>query len=296
MTGDTPYIEVLRPGMYSTIQDNGRYGYRNIGVPTSGAMDLHSFRYVNHCLGNLPDEAVLEATLTGPELFFHSGALICISGAESEVYLDGNIIPLDKVVQIRTGQILKYGKFISGCRSYMGIMGGLDIIPIMGSKSPLENTDLRPLKKGDLLPLKQALITHHNPIEIELIINHNIKPLTIDNQARIMVYPGPEWDLLDPDSKKWIIEATYTITTHADSIGYRLKGQALQTNGINEILSSAVLPGTVQLLPDGNLIILMRDCQTTGGYPRILQVAEDSINQLAQRRPGADLQFGIISI
>ena len=287
------YIEVIKPGLYTTIQDKGRYHYRHWGVPIGGAMDQHSLRFVNACLGNSPDEAVIEVTMIGPELRFHGSALICISGADVEIFLDSEIVPMNKVLLVRSGQTLKYGRFLNGCRSYIGIMGGFEIAPVLGSLSPMEDTHLRPFQKTDRLPLKLYQETNEDFKLLDFRFHHSIRPAKIDSSAAIRVSWGPEWNWLSDNARTLLSNAAFTISAHADRMGYRLKGPDLERDHSEELLSSAVMPGTVQLLPDGQLVILMRSCQTTGGYPRILQTDEESINLLAQRRPGEQVKFRV---
>jgi len=289
-------IEVIKPGLYTTIQDRGRYAYRHWGVPVGGAMDQHSFRFVNACLGNIPYEAVIEVTMIGPELFFHGSALICISGADAQIFLDNEIVPMNQVLLVRSGQTLKYGRFLNGCRSYIAIMGGFDIAPVLGSLSPMEDTHLRPFQKADRLPLKLHQETDKDFSLLDFKLHHGVQPMNIDSSTAIRVSYGPEWGWLSVDSHTLLSEAAFTISAHADRMGYRLKGPDLERDHTEELLSSAVMPGTVQLLPDGQLVILMRSCQTTGGYPRILQADEESINILAQRRPGEQVKFLVDSV
>ncbi|MBK9255724.1 MAG: biotin-dependent carboxyltransferase family protein [Saprospiraceae bacterium] len=281
-------IQILSSGLATCIQDTGRFGYRKLGVPISGAMDMHSAIYANQKLGNSIFVPVLEATMIGPELYFLSDAKICICGADVSVFLDNNEVGLNKVVQISEGQILKWGRFKNGCRSYLGISGGFVGDKILGSTSFLANTPLQKLQKGDVLEFKTKFVLEETPSK-----NAVFQPIMIDENVPLKACAGPEWNYLNDGSKMKLKEESFIISSQSDNIGYRLIGNAINETFRKEILTSAVMPGTVQLLPDGQLIVLMRSCQTTGGYPRILQIDEDSLNQLAQRRPGGKVRFVI---
>ena len=278
-------ITILRAGTYITIVDRGRYGYRRYGVPTSGGMDKHSATVANTLVSNNPDDALLELYMPGHRLQFSSGASIALAGAEASIEIDNAEIQTNKVYQIQPGSVLAIGKFRKGSYIYLAIKGGIESQLILNSRSPLSTIFPRQLRTGDTLNIGSS--------KNKRDLNVHISPLNINYNQMIQVRPGPEWHLLAEEDKNIITSTVYDISNQSNRMGFRLEGQKT-TNTYAGILSSGVMPGTVQLLPNGLPIILMRECQTTGGYMRTLQILPDSMNQLAQRGPRQQVKFEII--
>jgi antagonist of KipI len=277
-------IKILRPGVYCAIQDLGRFGFRHLGVPCSGASDRQSLMYVNFLLGNPSHSAVLEIFGQSTEIEIIHAVIIAISGAKAIISVDGVVTNIDKPIHLNVGQKLKVEKLILGNVLYLGIAGGFVADAVMGSLSTIVGSHLKPLTKNDILSAKNQ--------NAQTITNHGqLKPIKIDTDRPIEVTVGPEFEQLDTYSQQLIFSASFTITKDSNKMGYRLMGENLVRNNSTDLLTSAVAPGVVQLLPDGQLIILMRDCQTTGGYPRVLVVDAGDINQLAQRSPGQMICF-----
>lgn len=279
------FFDIIKPGLFTVWQDAGRPGFRHLGVPAGGAMDMGAYRRVNELLGLPGNHPVLECTMIGPEISFEAEVTLCISGAECEVLLDGNPVALHQSFQVRAGQTLTYGRFLRGCRSYIGIAAEIMLDQVMGSFSPLHGTHLQPLKKNDRIYFRPL-----SGIRIEPPADSDFRT---EKASFIEVCQGPEWNWLHPEAQHILGHYSFSITHEANAVGYRMKGPVLEKTVHTELLSSAVLPGTVQLLPDGQIIILMRHCQTTGGYPRIIQLTEESIDILAQRRPGEEINFKV---
>ena len=259
-------IRIIRPGIFCALQDIGRFGYRHLGVPCSGASDRASMIYVNAILQNRPETPVLEIFGAGSIFEIISSCTVCFGGAKALIRLNGQEFDFSKPHKCSSGDIIKIEKLSSGTILYLGISGGFYAPPVMDSVSYLKDTHLMALKSGDIL------YAH----------------------IRIHVFKGPEFDILSNESKAEIFEESFRITPQSNRMGYRLQGHPMSKLSTIEMLTSAVTPGVVQLLPDGQMIILMRDCQTTGGYPRILITDESDINQLAQRSPGDTVHFAII--
>ncbi len=276
-------IEILRTGSHMCIVDRGRFGLRKYGVPTSGSMDQASAAVANSIVGNDMSAAVLELYMPGHQLKFHCDTYIALSGARTQLQLDNRNIYTDSIIKITKGQVLSVGSMTKGCRLYLATYQGIQTAEFLKSKSPLTGSYDRSLHKGD-----QIKILNHPQFPVQK--NSNIVPIKIELQKEITAYPGPEWHKLSKGDQKKILSTTYMIDYKSDRMGYRLNGTAIKGD-IEEIFSSPVMPGTIQLLPSGLPLILMRDCQTTGGYPRILQVTESDINQLSQRRPGDEVNF-----
>ena len=278
-------IKVLKEGLFSTIQGKGRFGYKNIGVPVSGAMDQASAKLANLLLGNDESSAVLEMTLLGPTLEFMNDTYISITGADMNPSLNKQKVLLNKPLFVNKGDILYLSHSLNGMRSYLGIKGGFNSEIKLGSKSFYKGiTKREKLIKNDKIKFDLSAISPKK-------INQKINDLKIMRNSKIRVYKGPEFDLLDTISKDLIFNTNFTIGIN-NRMGYNL----VETikNSISSIVSSPVMPGTVQLTPSGRLIVLCRDCQTTGGYPRILQLDKNSINCLSQKTIGEIVNFKLV--
>lgn len=286
----TNNIEVLAPGMFTSIQDRGRIGYRKYGVPTSGVMDRMSGALANTLLNNPIDTPLLEITMLGPKLQFNTSTLITITGANISPQKNDLSIPLNTVIQIDRGDILSFGKLQFGCRSYLAIKNGFLTQKILGSHSfykPITNSNT--IGKGELL-----LIEHSpaNQTHFHASVKEDADHFTC---TEITCSRGPEFYLLSENDKQQVESSLLTVSSESNRMGYRLTHTALHfPNGFN-MLTSSVLPGTVQLTPSGKLIALMVDCQTTGGYPRILQLTSMAINRLAQKKAGDQFRFKLVN-
>ena len=278
-------IKVIKEGLFSTIQDSGRFGYKNIGIPVSGAMDQSSSKLANLLLGNDERSAVLEMTLLGPTLEFMNDTYISITGADMNPVLNKQKILLNKTLLINKGDILCLSHSTNGMRSYLGVKGGFNSEIKLGSKSFYRGiTKREKLIKNDKIKFDQAISSPKT-------VNKNINDFKINRKGDIKVFKGPEFDLLDTYSKDIIFNTDFTIGIN-NRMGYNLVEPI--KNSISSIISSPVMPGTVQLTPSGKIIILCRDCQTTGGYPRILQLDKNSINCLSQKTIGEIINFKIV--
>ncbi len=278
-------IEIIRTGSQLCIVDLGRYKYRRYGVPISGAMDIRSGVRANSLLHNTLNVALLEMYMPGHQLLFHQNTRIALTGAESELYLNDKRIYTDQVYSVARKSKLTVGAMSRGSRIYLAVQDGFQSSIILGSRSPIPGYLNRTLTRGDRL--------EYNNVAHSTRLSSSISALKIDNTQQIYCHQGPEWHLFHHKSQKALLSKVYKIDIKSDRMGYRLQGSKTKCK-IKSIYSSAVMPGTVQFLPDGLPLILMRDCQTTGGYPRIFQIIEEDINQLAQRRPGDEVQFQLI--
>lgn len=277
-------ITVLDPGFYSTIQDTGRIGFQEYGVPYSGVMDKRASDLVNALLGNDKNDAVLEMTMTGAKLKFEKSTYIAISGADMSPKLNDNPIQLNKIITVKPNDVLSFGKLNTGFRCYLGVLGGFNTETVMHSRSMYKNITAQfMLQRNDKLNLSETLVSN---IKQHASIRFDSSYLISNNME---VFKGPEFELLSENQKTQLLTKAFTISKDNNRMAYQL-GETLQNN-LKPIITSAVLPGTVQLTPSGKLIILMRDCQTTGGYPRVLQLKESSIDILAQKFTGNPLSF-----
>jgi biotin-dependent carboxylase-like uncharacterized protein len=280
-------VKVIKPGFYTTIQDLGRFDYQDYGVPVSGAMDQYSAQFANVLLNNNENTAVMEITMTGPTLEFNCHTLICISGADLSPKLNDLGIKLNSIIEVKPNDKLSFGKLNYGFRSYLAVSGGfLTDIKLM-SRSMYKNITTKvKIDANDLL-----IINEFNQINA---YKHAKLKLNSENfNSNVLeVFKGPEFEYLTLEKQAQLFNNKFTISNLNNRMAYQFK-EPLKNN-LNPIITSQVLPGTVQLTPSGNLIVLMRDCQTTGGYPRILQLKETSINVLSQKMTGQTLQFKLL--
>ena len=277
-------VKVIKPGFYTTIQDSGRLAYQDYGVPVSGSMDQYSSQFANALLNNNENDAVMEITMTGPSLEFLCHTLICISGADLSPKLNDLGIKLNSLIEVKPNDKLSFGKLNYGFRSYLAVSGGfLTDIKLM-SRSMYKNiTTKLKIDANDLLVIEEFNQTKTNK-HAALKFNSEIFSSNI-----LEVFKGPEFEFLTLEQQAQLFNNKFTISNLNNRMAYQFK-EPLKNN-LNPIITSPVLLGTIQLTPSGNLIVLMRDCQTTGGYPRILQLKETSINVLSQKFTGNSIQF-----
>jgi antagonist of KipI len=299
-------IEVLRPGLLTTVQDLGRTGFRDQGVPAGGAADAVALRVANLLVGNPHSAAGLEMTLAGPRLRFARTALIALGGAGMTADLDGVPIPFWRPVRVRAGETLDLRGARTGCRAYLACAGGIAVPPVLGSRgtylpSAFGGLDGRALRTGDRLPVGKASAQSagvRTAIEREGrrngVASWRVAPSALPayrSEPELLLLPGSHADALAEPSRAQLFTGRFRVSQHSDRIGCRLAGPALAFSAPIEMTSEGVVPGTVQLPPGGSPIVLMADGGTTGGYPRIGHVATVHLPLLAQLRPGDHLRF-----
>lgn len=277
-------IEVLSTGFYTTVQDLGRTGYHEYGVPYSGVMDKRSAKIANALVNNDKSAAVLEITMTGPKLKFNINTIISIAGAHISPTINGVGIALNKGIVITAGDVLAFGKLHYGFRCYLAISGGFLTPIVMGSRSMYHNiTKQVTISKGDVLSAQHS---KENQDAIHASIKLNKSHFESDV---LKVYKGPEFDNLSKSQQHQLLTQTYTVSKDNNRMAYQLENTI--KNNLPPIITSLVHPGTIQLPPSGKLIVLMRDGQTAGGYPRILQLSDIAIDKLSQKYTGKKLRF-----
>ncbi|MEC3882395.1 biotin-dependent carboxyltransferase family protein [Halobacillus sp. HZG1] len=301
-------ISVLKSGLMTTIQDLGRYGYQKDGVIVSGAMDHQAHRIANLLVGNSDEAATMEITLMGPVLEFQQDAFIAICGGNLTPMIDGDSVSTWKPLYIKKGSELRFGQPKKGFRCYLSISGGFQVEKVMGSSSTylranMGGFDGRILEKGDQLrfgvPGSQPQYSNEQlkPAdkatsfkEASWFVGPEFTNYTKNDQP-IRVMQGREFDLFTEQSKEHFFKDAFKIDSKSDRMGYRLNGAALSLKNKKDIISEAVTFGTIQVPPDGNPILLLADHQTTGGYPKIGQVASVDLPRIAQMRPGEKINF-----
>ncbi len=292
-------IRVLKPGLLSSLQDAGRRGHAAIGVGRAGAMDGPAWQLANALVGNHGDEATIECTLLGPTLRFERAAWIALTGAPIAARVGDLSLPPWTACHLPAGSVLQLGGMPLGCRSYLAIRGGFAVAPVLGSRSSdlhagLGHAHGRALRQGDVLALG-AEIPLRVPGATDAV---NVLPWGLDPQPwfdfgrqPIALLHGSHWAQLDETSRQRVLGGSFVISKDSNRTASRLDGQTLQLGEPLELISEAALPGTMQLPPSGQPIVLMAEAPVTGGYPRIGQIAAVDLPRLAQRRPGDTVCF-----
>ncbi|WP_373495865.1 biotin-dependent carboxyltransferase family protein [Aquiflexum sp.] len=281
------YIHFHQPGMMTSVQDWARYDMVYFGVPYSGVMDRISMTLVNHLLHNPENAAVLEMAHVGPKMIFEMPTRIVFAGAEADIYINERSIKLGKVYDVGEDAVVEVKKFRRRQWLYMGVQGGLESEMVGKSRSWYPGVTPRDkMVKGDTITYLYE--ERYYPPEN----SHSKIKANWYKESIIKVFEGPEWDQLPKLAINRILNRSFTVSEQINRMAYQLE-ETIE-NDIQPILTSPVYPGTVQLTPSGKLIILMRDAQVTGGYPRILQVDMHSMNILAQKRSGEKIKFSII--
>lgn len=307
-------LNILRPGLLTTVQDGGRYGYQQVGVIVSGALDGPALRLANVLVNNPAGAAGLEITLLGPKIRFEADHLIALTGANLSATLDGEPLPLNRPVAVVRGTELAYGPARTGCRAYLAVSGGLAVPRVLGSQATYLRAGIgglqgRALQTGDLVPapgptpagrrLHQRLLGLH-PGQQWATTSWYPDPLLTpvpSANPRIRAMRGPEYAWFTAESQQAFWQEEFTVTPTSDRMGYRLAGPALHRHQPEqELLSTAVTFGTVQVPAAGGPIVLLADHQTTGGYPRMAQVMTADFPRLAQLPPGGRFRFQEISL
>jgi len=287
-------IKVIKPGLLSSFQDTGRHGFQHWGVPVSGVMDEAAHELCNVLVGNPRSFTTLEMTLQGPTLHFQAKALIALAGADLGATLNGEPFNPGMARVVPADSVLSFGKREQGARSYLAVGGGFLLPSVMNSSSTNTRGGFgglrgRALQAGDLIPICSSFANAPRLANV-------IEPAGHDDGRPIRVMTGREWGFFSEQSRQDFLTGTYTLTGDSDRMGYRLTGEALTLETPCELLSESVAFGTVQVPPSGQPLILMADRQTTGGYPRIAQVASVDLPRLAQMLPGDILQFSLIDL
>lgn len=288
-------IEVIKPGMFTTIQDVGRLKHQKSGVPVSGAMDLFSLKVANILVGNSEDEACFETTLTGPELRFEENSLIALAGGDMSPKLNGVSVDMWSTLRVNSGDVLSFGKLKSGCRCYIAVSGGLEVPVVMGSKSTYTRGKIgglegRALRHGDRIQF-QACYNQSNIIKLP----SNLVPI-YKNEIAIRTVLGPQEYYFTREGIETFLNSTYTVTNEADRMGYRMEGPRIAHKDGADIVSDGIAPGSIQIPGHGSPIIMMADRQTTGGYTKIATVITPDINLVGQAKPGDKIYFKAVTI
>lgn len=285
-------LRVLKPGLLTTIQDLGRYGYQASGVPVAGPMDTFSHRLANQLVGNDSRAATLEITLIGPELIVDANTTIAISGAHFEVSCDDRQVPMGESFVVSRGQRLKFGRILQGARAYLAIAGGVQTAPVLGSRathlvSHMGGLGGRALVAADSIP----------------VLDDQIRParrsaglvLPTKGRALLRVMPGPQAEWFEANAIRTIGGVSFRISPQSNRMGYRLQGPPLRRVHDGELISEPLGFGAIQVPSAGEPILLMADRQTAGGYPKIGYVISADLPLAGQLAPGDFIEFHVCS-
>ena len=275
-------IAILHPGIYCSVQDQGRFGHTKMGIPQAGCADTYAAKMANALLKNHEKDALIEITFGQGKFKFTSDTYICLTGGDFSPKLNGKLIKMQSVYFIKKDSVLSFGKRVYGARVYLSVQGGIQTETVYGSRSFFDGITQQKLGKGAMLPI----------LPIQKYADNNFSRVRVSEKHFTTIYlpclKGPEFFKLNQEQQRKLF-TPFSISDDNNRVGYRLK-ESLENN-LSSILTSAVLPGTVQLTPSGKCIILLQDCQVTGGYPRILQLTEIAIARVSQKITGDKIQF-----
>jgi antagonist of KipI len=296
-------LKIIKPGLYDTVQDMGRYGFQYLGINPGGVMDVFMMETVNLLAGNSPRAAVLEMSFPAPVIVFEKPAIITLGGADFCATLNGHIVPLLQPIIVSKKSELHFQQRKNGRWCYLAIQGGLQTNKWLKSysthtKAGLGGFNGRTLQKNDSLPYQDCLRIMDSVTEKK----HKIfkwKSIFLKDgfyPDEIAILPGNEWTMLSDKSKEVLEKESFALTPFSDRMAYTFSGPSLSTETPFELISSGVQFGTIQLLPNGQVIALMADHQTTGGYPRIAHVITAHLGKLAQIKEATPIKFRTVDI
>ncbi|HPD96911.1 MAG TPA: biotin-dependent carboxyltransferase family protein [Synergistales bacterium] len=286
-------ITIESPGLLTTVQDRGRWGYQAFGMPVSGVMDIYSLMAGNAVVCNEPGAAALEITLLGPSVRFGSSRMFCVTGGDLAPRLNGRDIPSWEGVVAREGDLLSFHGAIQGARAWLCISGGIDTPPVMGSRSTCLRAGIgghqgRKLVAGDVIPLGRPDRLWYRGEGFSIPVHFRNKA---EDCPAIRVIQGPQEEMISAAGLEAFYGSVFRVSPESDRMGYRLEGKRVEHAGGADIISDAIPLGAVQVPGHGSPIIMLADRQTTGGYPKIAVTIGADIPILAQISPGDPLSF-----
>lgn len=296
--GDRTHLDVVAPGLLTTVQDLGRTGYARFGVPPAGALDAFAARAANRLVGNDADAAVLEITLAGPILRFRADGLFAVTGADLSPRLDGSEVPSWTACAAPAGATLKFGRRRTGLRTYLAVAGGIRARRVLGSRSTylrggFGGHEGRALQGGDRLLVGPASRGAAG------LAGRALPPEALPAYSResaVRVVLGPHVERFTHEAFDMLLGSAYTVGPASDRMGYRLQGPALRRHEPADILSQGMPLGGIQVPADGQPIVLLADHQTTGGYPLLATVIRADLPRLAQLAPGDGVRFRAVAV
>ncbi|MCE7990703.1 MAG: biotin-dependent carboxyltransferase family protein [Roseivirga sp.] len=287
-------LHFSKPGLQTTIQDQGRIGYQGLGIPVNGAMDRGAAQTANNLVGNSTDAPVLEITLMGPTIKVEGDGQIAIAGADLSAKINGEPVPIYETLDVMDGDEISFGRPVTGCRTYLAVRGSWQIASWLGSSSAsaTKASELTPqsaIQKGQLL---------------EVVYEELVAPAVVAPEDRpdlsklniIRVLPGPEFSLISNLTIGDFFSQDFKISNDSNRMGYKLEGTLAHFESAQEVISSGIIPGTIQLTNAGQPIVLMADAQTSGGYTRLANIITEDLDKLAQMKPGDVVRFRLVGL
>lgn len=285
-------IEVLAPGLYTTVQDAGRPGLQHYGLAVQGAADVAALILGNRLVGNEPGAAALEVTLLGPTLRFHGETAVAVTGADLGATLNQRPLPVGWAALVRPGDVLAFRGGRRGCRAYICVAGGIDVQAVRGSRStdPLAGIGGLPARPGQPLQVGDHLPVGSPAVDPSRVAGRRLRWTFVPDRFVARVVPGTQEDYFPAEALQAFFAAEYTITPASDRMGLRLDGPPVPRQQ-QEVLSEGQPLGAVQILPNGLPIVLLAGRATAGGYPKLGVVVSPDVALLAQARPGDRVRF-----
>jgi biotin-dependent carboxylase-like uncharacterized protein len=281
-------FKVIKPGPLTTLQDGGRFGQNHLGVTEGGPMDFRSFALANRLVGNEMDASALEITLGGLELECLTASTICLTGAFSPLTINGQARALWQTHRVNKGDVVKAGFAALGVRCYLSVCGGFDEAQFFNSQATVVRENI-----GTVLQPGMDLHSSSCSLNMNQKLNYLLQP-SLRKKATLDFVAGYQWDLIFEDSRQAFTTNNYVVSKENDRMGYRLEGEPIET-GINRLYSEGIARGAIQITGEGFPIVLLKDRQTIGGYPKLGSVTFESLDVLAQLTQGAEIQFRQVS-
>ncbi|MBO8142284.1 MAG: biotin-dependent carboxyltransferase family protein [Firmicutes bacterium] len=292
-----PGFLVVAPGLWTTVQDLGRPGYQQYGVPPSGALDAYALEAANRLVGNPPQAAGLEVTLRGPVLRVEFDGLVACTGADLGFTIDGRPAMMWQAHRVRPGQVLAFSGRKAGCRAYLAASGGIAVPCVMGSRSTYVRAKLGGLNGRALANGDRVSVGSPSPGWREragLALPYQLRRFGLPQPVRAIL--GPQDWMFTSLAIRRLFGAAYRVSPRSDRMGYRLEGPRLAHRDGADIVSEGIAPGSIQVPADGRPIVLLADRQTTGGYAKIATVISADLDFLAQAAPGDRVTFRKIDV
>ena len=283
-----------KAGLQTTVQDQGRYGHQHLGIPINGAMDQNSALLANELVRNQTSSPVFEITLIGPRVIFKGDGVIAITGADLSPLINEQPSRMNSPMKISDGDTLTFGKPKLGCRAYLAVRGNWEVSEWLGSASA-SAVDGETLTPGNIVSDGSVFSFENDNLKIRTSKNADMRKSTkIQSPLKVRVMPGPEYSTFDQETLTYFFGYWFPISQEANRMGYRLDKNLKDFKMKQEVISSGIVKGTIQITNDGTPIILMADAQTSGGYPRIANIISPDLDRVAQLKPGDLIGFELV--
>ena len=287
-------LQIKKPGLQTLVQDLGRHGFRAFGVPVNGAMDQKAAEVANWLVGNPSNTPVLEITLMGPSISILGDCQIALTGADLSAHINQQTFPRYETISITGKADISFGRIKEGCRAYLAVGGKWAVRKWLGSSSAATFAG-QELTPDSLIRKNSSIRIFPNQQVEKRIYAEELRPV-YPTKLRVRVLPGPEFEAFSPYAIGYFFSRGYQLTADSNRMGYRLNANIIDFRPDREVISSGIIPGTIQVTNSGQPIILMADAQTTGGYFRLANVVSADMDRLAQLKPGDEVWFSLVHL